>query len=219
MQNIKLIIGDKNYSFWSLCPWLMLNMFNVKFEEIQIRLYQSNTAEKLGPYSPSLKVPVLLHNDVTIWDSLSICEYISGEVLPDSGWPKSPKRRATARSVSAEIHADFSEIKKHWPMNCSATFKPFARDKLLNEVARIDAIFSCCRHRYGENGLYLFGRFSIADCLYAPMAICLHNHRAVLSDESRLYVNTLLANPFIQRWLAQARAELQPHCLPEVGNF
>ena len=86
MKDIRLVIGNKNYSSWSMCPWLLLKMFDVEFEEIQITLYEDDTAEKLGPYSPSLKVPVLLHNEVTVWDSLSICEYISEVILGGAGW-------------------------------------------------------------------------------------------------------------------------------------
>lgn len=112
MKDLRLVIGNKNYSSWSMCPWLLLKMFDVDFEEIQIALYQDNTAEKLGPYSPSLKVPVLLHREITVWDSLSICEYISEQFLNGSAWPASPKRRASARSASAEIHAEFPTSKK-----------------------------------------------------------------------------------------------------------
>ena len=111
MEEIRLVIGNKNYSSWSLCPWLLLKMFDVDFEEIQITLYQDNTAEKLGPYSPSLKVPVLLRKDTTVWDSLAICEYFSENLLGGAGWPGSPQRKANARSVSAEVHSEFATLK------------------------------------------------------------------------------------------------------------
>ena len=140
MNDIRLVIGDKNYSSWSLCPWLLLKMFNVDFEEICIPLYQKNTAEKLGPYSPSLKVPVLLHKEISVWDSMAICEYISAEILGDAGWPTNRRKRASARSVSAEVHADFPVLKRDWPMNCKSQFKPKPSDQLLDEIARIDAI-------------------------------------------------------------------------------
>src|SRR5690606_21641956 len=98
MSNIKLVIGNKNYSSWSMRPWLLLKAFDIPFEEINIALYQDNTAEKLGPYSPSLKVPALLHNETTVWDSLAVCEYISEQLLDGRGWPANPKKRASARS-------------------------------------------------------------------------------------------------------------------------
>ncbi|MBS24594.1 MAG: glutathione S-transferase [Gammaproteobacteria bacterium] len=204
---MRLVIGNKNYSSWSLCPWLLLNMFDVDFEEIQITLYQDNTAEKLGPYSPSLKVPVLLHKDTTVWDSLAICEYISENLLGGAGWPGSPQRKANARSVSAEVHSEFATLKAEWPMNCKASYRLSPSQELENEVARIDAIWSCCRRRFGENGKYLYGRFSIADCMFAPIAISFESYRADLCGDANSYMQSLLDNPFVQKWITLGRRE------------
>lgn len=201
MNDLRLVIGNKNYSSWSMCPWLLLKMFDVDFEEIQIALYQDNTAERLGPYSPSLKVPVLLHKEITVWDSLAICEYISEQFLNGSAWPASPKRRASARSTSAEIHSEFPHLKTEWPLNCKHSYRLKPSAELLDEIARIDAIWSCCRHKFGENGNYLYGRFSIADCMYAPVAVCFHIYGAELSGEANTYMQTLLNNPFVQKWI------------------
>ncbi len=209
MKDIRLVIGDKNCSSWSMCPWLLLKMFDIEFEEIQIALYQNNTAEKLGPYSPSLKVPVLLHREITVWDSLAICEYINEELLHGGAWPTSTRRRAAARSVSAEAHADFPTLRKQWPMNCRAATKMVVSDQLFNEVARVDAIWSCCRHKFGENGDYLFGRFSVADCMFAPMAVTFNSYQPELSRTATSYMETLLDNPFVQRWMAQAHREVE----------
>ncbi|MEO1932517.1 MAG: glutathione S-transferase family protein [Pseudohongiella sp.] len=210
MKDIRLVIGDKNYSSWSMCPWLLLKMFDIEFEEIRITLYQDNTAEKLGPYSPSLKVPVLLHRDITVWDSLAICEYISEEVLTYAGWPNGSKRRASARSVSSEIHSEFPALKKEWPMNCKASYRLKPSEELVDEIARIDAIWSCCRRRFGENGNYLYGRFSIADCLFAPVAVCFDAYEAELSGEANSYMRHLLDNPFVQKWILLGRREKEP---------
>ena len=210
MQDVRLVIGNKNYSCWSLCPWLLLKMFDVDFEEIRIALYQDNTAEKLGPYSPSLKVPVLLHRDVTVWDSLAICEYISEQLLRGDGWPGTPKRKATARSICAEMHAEFPRLKKDWPMNCKASVRLTPSEVLANEIARIDAIWSCTRRRFGETGNYLFGRFSIADCLCAPVAIRFAGYGAELSSDADSYMQCLLDNPFVQKWIRQGRREPEP---------
>ena len=207
MKDLRLVIGNKNYSSWSLCPWLLLKMFDIEFEEIQIALYQDNTAEKLGPYSPSLKVPVLLHREVTIWDSLAICEYISEELTGGSGWPGSPKRKAHARAICAEMHSEFPTLKSEWPMNCKASFRLNPSDNLVNEIARIDAIWGCTRRRYGETGNYLFGRFSIADCMFAPVAICFDAYGAELSNDAKTYMHALLDNPFVQKWLTLGRRE------------
>lgn len=210
MKDIKLVIGNKNYSYWSMCPWLLLKMFDIEFDEIQIELYQDNTAEKLGPYSPSLKVPVLLHKEITVWDSLSICEYISEEILNGAGWPGTAKRKASARSISAELHSEFINLKKNWPLNCKASVKLNPSELVLNEIARIDAIWSCCRRRFGENGNYLYGRFSIADCMFAPMALCFNAYGADLSEEAQAYANFLIDNPFVQKWISLARQEREP---------
>lgn len=210
MNDIRLVIGNKNYSSWSMCPWLLLKMFDVNFDEIQIKLYQDNTAEKLGPYSPSLKVPVLLHREITVWDSLAICEYISGEILGGAGWPGSPKYRASARSVSAELHSEFPSLKQDWPMNCKASCRLTPSESLLNEIARIDAMWSCCRHRFGENGNYLYGRFSIADCMFAPIAVCFDTYGAELSSDAHTYLQALLDNPFVQKWINLGRREQEP---------
>lgn len=207
MKNLRLVIGNKNSSSWSLCPWLLLKMFDVDFEEIQIALYQDNTAEKLGPYSPSLKVPVLLHREITVWDSLAICEYISEELLGGSGWPASPKRRANARAISAEVHSGFPTLQEEWPFNCKASWRQKPSASLQDEIARIDAIWSCSRRRHGANGSYLFGRFSIADCLYAPVAVCFDAYEAELSSEAHAYMQTLLDNPFVQKWITLGRRE------------
>ena len=207
MKDIRLVIGNKNYSSWSLCPWLLLNMFDVDFEEIQITLYQDNTAEKLGPNSPSLKVPLFLHKDTTVWDSLAICEYISENLLGGAGWPGSPQRKANARSVSAEVHSEFATLKAEWPMNCKASYRLSPSQELENEVARIDAIWSCCRRRFGENGKYLYGRFSIADCMFAPIAISFESYRADLCGDANTYMQTLLDNPFVQKWITLGRRE------------
>jgi len=218
MKDIRLVIGNKNYSSWSMCPWLLLKMFDVDFDEIQIALYQDNTAEKLGPYSPSLKVPVLLHKDITVWDSLAICEYISEELLAGSGWPAHPKRRANARSISAEMHSGFPVLNTEWPFNCKASYQLNPRGKLEEEIARIDAIWGCARRRHGANGNYLFGRFSIADCMFAPVAVVLEAYGAELSSEANAYLQTLLDNPFVQKWITLGRREQEPLSLVYASN-
>ena len=219
MSHAKLVIGNKNYSSWSMRPWLLLKAFDIPFVEINIALYQDNTAEKLGPYSPSLKVPAFLHNETTVWDSLAICEYISEQLLDGRGWPINPKKRASARSVCAEMHAEFPYLKKEWPMNCKASVDLFMSEKLEEEIARIDAIWSCCRRKYGVDGDYLFGRFSIAYCMFAPMAICFRSYGAKLSMEAQHYADTLLANPHIQDWIAQGRAEEESVSMSNVSNM
>lgn len=219
MSQAKLVIGNKNYSSWSMRPWLLLKAFEIPFDEINIALYQNNTAEKLGPYSPSLKVPAFLHSETTVWDSLAICEFVSEQLLDGRGWPINPKKRASARSICAEMHAEFPHLKKEWPMNCKASVDLFVSEKLEEEIARIDAIWSCCRRKYGSDGDYLFGKFSIADCMFAPMAICFRSYGAKLSMEAKRYSDTLLANPHIQDWIEQGRAEEESVSMSNVSNM
>ena len=207
MRSIKLIIGDKNYSSSSICPWLLLKMFNVDFEEINIKLFQDNTAEKLGPYSPSLKVPVLLYGSYTIWDSLSICEFISESLLNGTALPADQKSRASARSVSAEAHSDFQTLRREWPMNCAAKVLLSPSEALQEEIGRIDAIWSNYRQRFDEEGPYLFGRFSIADSMFAATAISFESYGAELSKHAYAYMKTLLRNPFVSQWKTLGRKE------------
>lgn len=207
MSSTRLVIGNKNISSWSMRPWMLLKHFEIPFEEVSVALFQRNTAEKLGPLSPSLKVPALLHHETTVWDSLAICEYVSEALLEGKGWPGSPRKRATARSVCAEIHAEFPNLKKDWPMNCKTSVKLFVSEPIAEEIARIDAIWSCCRRKHGMGGEYLFGRFSIADCMYAPVAVAFKSYGAVLSAQAQRYADTLLAHPAVQDWIAQGRAE------------
>ncbi len=210
MNDTKLVIGNKNYSAWSMSPWLLMKNFDIPFEEVNIPLYQSNTAEKLGPWSPSLKVPVMVHQDTTIWDSIAICEYINEQLLDGQGWPQDPVKRATARSVCAEIHSEFPNLKKDWPMNCKASVELFVSESIADEIARIDAIWSCCKRKHGSGGEYLFGRFSIADCMFAPTAVCFAAYGAILSREAQRYAETLLANLWVQQWVRQGRQEAEP---------
>jgi glutathione S-transferase len=219
MNKTKLVIGNKNYSSWSMRPWLLLKNFDIPFEEINIALYQNNTAEKLGPYSPSLKVPALLHSETTVWDSMAICEYISEQMLDGRGWPANPKKRASARSICAEMHSEFPNLKKDWPMNCKANVELFLSDQIADEIARIDAIWSCCRRKYRADGEYLYGRFSIADCMYAPMAICFKSYGATLSMEAQRYCDTILSNSHIQDWLQQGREEKESIALSFASNM
>jgi len=217
MTDLQLITGNKNFSPSSLRPWLLLQEFEVPFMEIAIDLFKPDSAEKLGIYSPSLKVPVLLHDDIKVWDSLPICEYLSETFLENRAWPTHMKKRAAARSVVAEIHSDFQHFKREWPMNCQLNVKMKPDDLLEREIARLDAIMYCCRRKFGDGGDYLFGSFSIADCFLAPVAIALRAYGAELSWKTNLYMDRLPSNPHLEWWLDQARSELEEVPFDKTG--
>jgi len=208
MHDLQLISGNRTFSGNSLIPWLLLRHFDIGFHEIRIDLLRSDAMEKLGYFSPSLKVPVLVHEDLKVWDALPICEYLSETFLEQQGWSGHQKKKAAARSVCAELHGDFSYFKTQWPMNCHLHQARKPDQQLDREIARLDAILYCCQRKYGDGGNYLFGNFSIADAFMAPFAIALDCYKAELTHKSRDYVQYLLGHVHVQSWLDDAQKEL-----------
>ncbi|MCK9193169.1 MAG: glutathione S-transferase family protein, partial [Nevskia sp.] len=183
---MKLVIGNKNYSSWSLRPWLALKVAEIPFEEILIPLYQADSKARQLAFSPAGKVPILVDGAVTIWDSLAILEYVA-EQYPDRGlWPRAIAARAHARSVSAEMHAGFAALRTAMPMNCRATLAGKGHTpEALADIARIAAIWGDCRARYGNDGPFLFGAFSNADAFYAPVVTRFLTYGVALPDVCR----------------------------------
>jgi glutathione S-transferase len=208
MNELHLVTGNRTISSTSLSPWLLLKEFAIPFQEIPIDLLRADATEKLAMFSPSLKVPVLLHHDIKVWDALPVCEYISETFLENRGWPHHIRKRAAARSVCAELHGDFVHFKQEWPMNCNLVRHSKPDAVLEREIARLDAIMYSCRGKYGDGGEYLFGQFSIADAFMAPFAISLHGYGAELTEKSRDYLHTLLNHPQLLCWQDEAQYEL-----------
>jgi glutathione S-transferase len=208
MCQLKLVIGNKNYSSWSLRPWLVLKQAQIPFEEIRIALYTPGMRENIRAYSPAGKVPVLVDGTVTVWDSLAICEYLA-ERFPDARlWPDSREARALARAISAEMHAGFAALRQHMSMNCRRSLVGRGKGTGVREdIARIEAIWNDCRTRFGAGGDMLFGRFSIADAMFAPIALRFQTYGVELPGAPGAYAKTILALPAIQEWMAAARAE------------
>jgi len=208
MEKLTLVIGNKNYSSWSLRPWLLLTHFGIDFEEIRVPLYQAGSAESLNRYSPSGLVPVLLHGAIRVWDSLAICEYLQ-ELFPALAmWPRDRDTRAVARAVSAEMHAGFAAVRKYMPMNCIKSFP----GKGLNadsepEVRRITQLWCDCRRKYGQDGPMLFGEFTIADAMFAPVAVRFNTYQLDLDDTCAAYVSAILTLPAMQAWVSAAGQE------------
>lgn len=207
MEQLTLVIGNKNYSSWSLRPWLAMKHFGLEFEEIRIPLYAPESGQEIQSYSPSGKVPVLLHEDVIVWDSLAICEYLA-EQFPAIRWPKDVRARAIARSISAEMHAGFQDLRQNLPMNCRARFPNEVRTPgVQNDIHRITAIWRDCRQTYGTNGPMLFGDFTLADAVYAPVVLRFRTYSVPLDDLCQEYVDAVLALPALQAWVKAAEQE------------
>lgn len=205
---MKLVIGNKNYSSWSLRPWLALRVAQIPFEEVRIPLYQPDSKARQLGYAPSGKVPVLIDGGLKIWDSLAIAEYLA-ERFPERGlWPAELGARAWARSISAEMHAGFGALRSQMPMNCRGHFPGCGQsDAVLAEIERIVSIWRECRERYAENGPFLFGAFSNADAFYAPVATRFLTYEVALPPVCRAYVDAVIALPAMQEWYAAAIVE------------
>src|SRR6185312_178357 len=217
MSDLTLIIGNKNYSSWSLRPWILMKRLGVEFREVLVRLDQPETRDELEKYSPSGKVPVLRRGDLCVWDSLAICEYITE--LTGRGWPKDPQARAVARSVSAEMHSSFVNLRSEWPMNARArNRRTVMTPNLEADVDRVEEIWGECRSRFGKTGgPWLFGEYSVADAMYAPVVLRFNTYGAQLSETARWYIATVIEDPALQAWLRAAQEEPWTEHNYEVG--
>jgi len=207
---MKLIIGNKNYSSWSLRAWLLPAFHQVPFEEIRISLSVPGTSAAIAEYSPAGKVPVLQDGDLVVWDSLAICEYLSERYLGGGAWPADINMRALARSCSAEMHSGFPVLRRSMPMNCRAEGRRVEMTSALRkDIARIDALWSSLRQQYCQRGPWLFGDFSIADCMFAPVVFRFSTYAPEISEASRSYMHTVLSHPAVSLWQQQAREETE----------
>ena len=204
---MKLVIGNKNYSSWSLRPWLLLSTFGIEFEEIQESLRQEGLTERLSQYSPTGRVPVLIDKPVTVWDSLAICEYVSEKYLAGKGWPKDEALRAEARAVCAEMHAGFMGLRGELPMNCRATRQVELSDSAKLDITRVDAIWS--KGMSAGKGPWLFGDFSIADCFYAPVVLRFKTYGISVSESACRYQSWFLEHDALNQWVDAAKAETE----------
>ena len=212
-MNLKLIIGNPNYSSWSLRPWFLLKAFNIHFESTKISLAQENLREALLEYSPSAKVPVLLDRETAIWDSLAICEYINEIHLDGKGWPRLPKDRAMARVLTCEMHSGFFALRNNLPMNIRARRKVAISPAVAADIARIDEIWSA-HHASG----WLFETFSITDCFFAPVAFRFKTYGIELSDKASAYMEKLLSHPAATAWQKGAAEDHEILDVDEIGE-
>jgi len=206
---LKLVIGNKNYSSWSMRPWLALRATNIAFEEISIPLYTGDAdKQRILGFTHSGKVPVLIDGGVTIWDSLSIIEY-AAERFPQAGlWPEDRAARAHARSISAEMHSGFVALRNECGMNLHRPVHAIAlSDDARANIDRVQQIWMECRGRYGKSGPFLFGSFGAADAMFAPVVHRFRTYAIPTEPETQAYMDTMLALPAFREWTNAALAE------------
>jgi glutathione S-transferase len=217
MSALMLVVGSRNYSSWSLRPWLLLRHLGLPFTERQFELDTPEFDAEIATISPTRRVPVLLHGAVRVWESLAICEYVS-ELAQGRGWPRDPGLRATARAIAAEMHSGFAALRAACPMNARVSGRQVPMTPSLErDVKRIDAIWSGCRRDHGELGSYLFGGFSVADAMFAPVVLRVRSYALPLSELARRYQETMMTDAHLAEWIEASRLETRviPH--EEVG--
>jgi glutathione S-transferase len=207
-MSLKLIIGNKNYSSWSLRPWIAMRAANIPFDEEVISLDRTDFKARVGAFSGNGKVPVLLDGAICVWESLAILEYLAEKFTAAKLWPQSPAARAHARAIAAEMHAGFSPLRRHLPMNMRRPVMRRALDPpVQTNVQRIEAIWTDCRTRFGAGGPFLFGAFGAADAMYAPVVSRFHTYDVQVGETCRAYMAAVTALPAWNEWCKAARAE------------
>ncbi|MBB5018865.1 glutathione S-transferase [Chitinivorax tropicus] len=215
----KLVIGNKNYSSWSLRPWFLLKHADIPFEEILIPLYEIDWRKHILKYSPTGKVPCLIDGKAVVWESIAICEYVA-ELFPGCYLlPKDPVVRAEVRSVSAEMHAGFFNMRKTMPMNVRKRFPGHGRTPETNaDIRRITEVWNSCRERFGDRGPFLFGEFTMADAMFAPVCTRFLTYGVELPEPARAYMQYMLNTPAMKEWYAAALTEPQIIAHSEVDD-
>jgi len=197
---MQLVIGNKNYSSWSLRPWIAMKVLGIAFDEVRIPLYQPGSKERILGYSRAGKVPILKDGDTVIWDSLAILEYLA-EKHPQL-WPSDRAQRAKARSISAEMHSGFAKLREHMSMNARKRYPGKGRTpEVLADIVRIDAIWSEAK------GPFLFGTFTAADAMYAPVVLRFRTYEVEVRKKS--YMDAMLALPAMREWIEAAEREAE----------
>ena len=206
-SDLTLVIGNRNYSSWSLRPWIFMTHVGLAFDTVCLPLDTPQFAAGIHSYSPAHRVPVLLHGTLRVWESIAVIEYTAE--LAGRGWPADRAVRAEARALAAEMHAGFQPLRDAYPMNIRARGRSVpANPALAASIRRIDTMWSDCRRRHAAGGPWLFGAYSGADAMYAPVALRFNTYgSAGLSEAARAYVATAVGDPLLQPWIAAATAE------------
>ena len=215
----KLVIGNKNYSSWSLRAWLLLREAGIEFDEHCIALDMPGTAAEIAAFNPGGTVPILQLGELTVWDTIAIAETVA-ERWPDKNlWPADADVRAFARSICAEMHSGFSVLRECMPMNCRAMGRKVPLpDALTNDIGRVIAIWSDCHRRFSGDSGWLFGHFTVADAMYAPVVLRLRTYGINLPESAGFYPWRLLESEAMQEWLAAAECETEVIAVDEKGR-
>lgn len=214
---LTLVIGNKNYSSWSLRPWLLLRHFGVAFQEHGLLLDTPSFAEEIGRWSPNRSVPALHDDDLVVWDSLAICEYVNEHFLGGRGWPADPHARAQARSAAAEMHSGFTALRKQMPMNCRRQPDDYRWNADANrDIERVQALWRDLRQAHGSGGPFLCGEFGIVDAMFAPVLVRFAGYGVGLDATAQAYDDAIRALPAFAEWHAAALAETVR--LPETDD-
>ena len=214
MAKLHLVIANKNYSSWSLRPWLAMALAGLDFDETLILLDTPDTKKQIAEYSKAGRVPILRHGKVAVWETLAILEYLA-ETFPEKNlWPKAKAARAVARSISNEMHAGFSALRNACPMNLRRPQRPvMMNDAIRADIARIEEIWRDCRKTYGKGGKFLFGKFCNADAMFAPVVTRFETYAIPVAKDTRAYMDTVLATKAFKKWKSAALKEtwIVPH--------
>lgn len=215
----KLIIGNKNYSSWSLRAWLLLKEAGIEFSEHRIALDTPATAKEIGAFSSAGCVPVLQLDGMTVWDTMAIAETVVEHYPDKSLWPVKRAARAHARAICAEMHAGFPNLRVCMPMNCRAMGRQVPLpDELGDEIDRVIAIWAECHRNYGDTGGWLFGHFSVADAMFAPVVLRFRTYGINLPESAQFYPQRLLESEAMQEWLLAAESETEVIDRDETGQ-
>ncbi len=207
MTQLTLVIGNKNYSSWSLRPWLAMKQAGLSFAEIRIPFDTPTTHQEIRRYSPSGRVPILLDGDLTLWESLAICEYLAENYAPQL-WPSERSARAMARCISHEMHANFLDLRYQMPMDCRSHYPGEGlKPELQADIDRVKSIWRECRQKFGRDGELLFGQFSIADAMFAPVVSRFITYEVKLGPVEQAYIDAMWALPAMQEWIEAAYNE------------
>ncbi len=220
MALAQLIIGNQNYSSWSLRVWIILQKMQITFETIKIPLFVEGFSDAVLQYSPTAKVPAFIVGDLQLWDSYAIMEYIAE--THSQLWPEASELRAFARAISAEMHSGFFNIRSYMPMNCRARHRIIdLADDLADEIQRVQAIWQQCQGYKVKNnlqGAWLLGEFTIVDAMYIPLALRFNSYSIECNSHAKAYIQHVLSDTDMKIWFAAAEEEKQVIDIAEVGQ-